>query len=269
MLTQNFFLSFIAVLFYLLTALRIFHDVKSGRIPDVPTTSISVLWILGLIAHALTVAQFFTPEGLDLTLSHTISIVCLLLALALLFSCFSQQLISLGIVILPLAATAVVVSTLDEHRYLFANTTGFGIRVHILGSFIAYSILSLAFAHALALAMQRRRLNRQPVDGMLRVLPPLDAMERFLILLLSIGVVFLSIGIISGLLTFDNLLEQHLAHKTFFSLTAWAIFSGLLYGYYTNKLHGSGVVSLTIWGTASLLTAYFGSKFVLEFLLDR
>ena len=272
MLTQHFFPSFTAVLFYLLAALCIFRDLKSGAASNAPAPMASIFWILALILHALAATRFATPGGFDFALFNAVSIVGLLLAMTLLFGCFYRPLASLGVVVLPLAAASVALGALGAlggRPHIIPDTAALGLRVHILSAFVAYGVLNLAGVQALALVAQQRRLRQHRPSPLLDALPPLDAMERFLVLLLSVGVAFLSLGLVSGLLTYDDILAQHLAHKTFFSAASWAVFTALLGGYFMGKLHGGKVVTLTLWGIVLLLTAYFGSKFVLEFLLQR
>lgn len=94
-------------------------------------------------------------------------------------------------------------------------------------------------------------------------------MERVLFELVWAGIVLLTLSIISGLLFLDNFFAQHLAHKTVLSLLAWVIFTTLLIGRYRFGWRGMRAVRWTLGGCALLILAYFGSKFVLEVVLNR
>ena len=94
-------------------------------------------------------------------------------------------------------------------------------------------------------------------------------MERVLFELVWSGVVLLTLSIISGLIFLDNMFAQHLVHKTVLSLGAWIIFTTLLVGRYRFGWRGMRAVRWTLGGCILLLLAYFGSKFVLEVLLNR
>lgn len=74
---------------------------------------------------------------------------------------------------------------------------------------------------------------------------------------------------LSGFLFIDDLFAQHLAHKTLFSILAWIMFAGLLIGRSRYGWRGKIAVRWTLYGFASLLLAYFGSRIVLELILDK
>jgi len=60
---------------------------------------------------------------------------------------------------------------------------------------------------------------------------------------------------------------QQLAHKTVLSIIAWCVFATLLAGHRFLGWRGRTATRWTLGGFASLMLAYFGSKFVLEVLL--
>ena len=62
---------------------------------------------------------------------------------------------------------------------------------------------------------------------------------------------------------------QHLVHKTVLSVASWAVFLMLLWGHWRYGWRGRTALRWTWTGYAVLLTAYFGSKFVLETLLGQ
>ena len=262
-------LYFSAVFFYLLTALYVFACLKKTRnsATTINLTGI-IFWCAALLLHFAVITQYQTPTGFNLALFNAASIVGLPLAAALLFSCISRPVMALALFVLPVVAIAIVFAALDTHEHIILNTDSIGIRVHIFCAFIAAGILSLAGVQALTIAVQKKRLRKHHFNTSLSTLPPLDAMEKFLIHLLILGFAFLSVSLMSGWLSYDNLLAQHLAHKSFFAMLAWLVFMTLLGGYFFKGWHGDKIISLTLWGFFLLITAYFGSKFVLEFLLQ-
>jgi ABC-type uncharacterized transport system permease subunit len=62
---------------------------------------------------------------------------------------------------------------------------------------------------------------------------------------------------------------QHLVHKTVLSVMAWLVFGGLLLGRRVWGWRGQKAIRWTLSGFLLLILAYFGSKFVLELLLNR
>jgi ABC-type uncharacterized transport system permease subunit len=74
---------------------------------------------------------------------------------------------------------------------------------------------------------------------------------------------------LSGFVFIEDLLAQHLAHKTVLGMIAWVIFSALLVGKIRYGWRGKMAVKWTLAGFVLLLLAYFGSKLVLEVILER
>jgi ABC-type uncharacterized transport system permease subunit len=75
--------------------------------------------------------------------------------------------------------------------------------------------------------------------------------------------------IVTGFLFMDDMFAQHLAHKTILTLISCSVFGVLLWGRHVNGWRGKVALRWILSGYAVLLLAYFGSKFVLELLLNR
>ncbi|MDQ3510692.1 MAG: cytochrome c biogenesis protein CcsA, partial [Pseudomonadota bacterium] len=80
--------------------------------------------------------------------------------------------------------------------------------------------------------------------------------------------ILLSAALLTGLLFVENLLAQHLVHKTVLSVVSWLAFGALLIGRWRLGWRGSVAVRWTLVAMAFLLLALFGSKFVLELVLQ-
>ena len=94
-------------------------------------------------------------------------------------------------------------------------------------------------------------------------------MEQLLFQLSGLGFVLLTMALVSGALFIENLTAQHLIHKTVLSVCAWVVFGLLLWGRWQFGWRGRTAVRLTFAGSVVLLLAYFGSKLVLELILQR
>ena len=259
-------LYFSSVLFYLLATLSVRADLRKNNGRVSPQTL--ALWILALVLHTVVVMQFGDEHGFNFSFFKALSILFGLFAGLLLLGSHFRGFAPLGLIVLPLAAASVVLAAFDSGERVIADTIPAGLRIHIFTAFLAYGVLMLAGVHALAMTVRKRQLATHRTSPLLDALPPLEAMEVFLVRLLVVGVAFLSVSLISGFLIYDNLLEQHLAHKTFFSVAAWLVFVAILWNRLRDRWHGGKLVSLTLWGIGLLIVAYFGSKFVLEFLLQ-
>ena len=87
-------------------------------------------------------------------------------------------------------------------------------------------------------------------------------------LLFPLLFVGLALAVVSGFTFVDNLFAQHLAHKTILSIFAWFVFALLLWGRWKFGWRGRKAIRWTLSGFGLLILAYFGSKLVLEIILD-
>jgi ABC-type uncharacterized transport system permease subunit len=94
-------------------------------------------------------------------------------------------------------------------------------------------------------------------------------METLLFRMIGLGFVTLSLSLISGAFYLDDIFGQHLAHKTVLSVLAWLIFAILLWGRWQFGWRGRTAIRWTITGFVILMLAYFGSKFVIQLILQR
>jgi len=130
-------------------------------------------------------------------------------------------------------------------------------------------LFTLAAIQALVLAVQERQIRQRSLGGLMRQLPPLQSMEASLFQLIGSGFLLLTIGLITGFIFLDDIFAQQLAHKTVLSLIAWCVFATLLWGRRQYGWRGQTAIKWTLVGFLFLVLAYFGSKFVLEFILSQ
>lgn len=142
-------------------------------------------------------------------------------------------------------------------------------RLHIVISIVAYSLLSIAAIQSVLLAIQNKYLRNKHPGGFIRALPPLETMESLLFQMISVGFVLQSFSLLTGLISLEDMFEQHLVHKTVLSLVSWAVFAILLWGRWRFGWRGRTAIRWTLSGFTILLVAYFGSKMVLEIILGR
>ena len=72
----------------------------------------------------------------------------------------------------------------------------------------------------------------------------------------------------SGFLFLDDMFEQHVVHPTVLALASWFLYAGLLLGHSIFGWRGTTAVRWTLIAFTLLVLGYFGSKFVIEILLD-
>ncbi|MEE8119114.1 MAG: cytochrome c biogenesis protein CcsA [Gammaproteobacteria bacterium] len=225
---------------------------------------------LALAAHGLVLhTALFTPAGLNLSIVSSLSVAAWLVAAVVLLSALRAPTENLGILVFPLAGVSIGLLFFFSDRITIVENASWQLQTHILVSLVAYSLLTVAAIQALVLAFQESKLRGQNPGGILLALPPLQTMESLLFQLLWSGFVLLSLALFSGLVFVHDLFAQHLVHKTVLSILAWLIFGTLLWGRRKFGWRGRTAIRWTLGGFTVLLLAYFGSKLVLEILLDR
>jgi ABC-type uncharacterized transport system permease subunit len=94
-------------------------------------------------------------------------------------------------------------------------------------------------------------------------------MESLLFQMIATGYALLTLALVTGILFLEDIFAQHLVHKTVLSIIAWLVFGILLWGRWRFGWRGRVAIRWTIGGFIFLMLAYFGSKFVLELVLNR
>lgn len=174
---------------------------------------------------------------------------------------------ALGVVVYPLAAASLLAyAGYGRHP---AEVLGWRLQLHAWCALLAYATLAVAALLAMMLWLQERALRRHRISGWLRALPPLTELETLLFRTIAAGFVLLSATLLTGVLFVEDLLAQHLAHKTVFSVLSWLAFGILLLGRWRSGWRGRVAVRWTLAAMALLVLAFFGSKFVLELVLHR
>lgn len=206
--------------------------------------------------------------GVDLHFFAALSIVGACVAALCLLVNLNRPVATLGVIVFPVAALLLLVDV------FFAPSTQplsmeWQIKLHVFFALLAYSVLTLAALFAILLALQERALRMRHFDGVIRVLPPLTLTENLMFQLIGAGFVLLTLTLVTGIVFVTNLFDQHLAHKTILSIAAWLVFGALLFGRWRYGWRGRRAVYLTLGGMLLLLLAFFGSRFVLEIVLQR
>ncbi len=226
-------------------------------------------WAAVLLHFGYTAIISLQQSGLDYGFFNIGSTISSIIALLLLLASLNAPIEKLGIAIFPLAVLMLTLAMMFPEHEHSPHHSGWPMTAHIFTSIIAFSLLNIAALQAVFLAVHERQLRKHPPRKIILTLPPLQTMEALLFQMITAGVVFLTISLITGFIFVDNLFAQHLAHKTVLSILAWMIFSALLYGRLRYGWRGQTAIKWTLSGFFLLLLAYFGSKLVLELILNR
>ncbi len=221
-----------------------------------------------LLHAALHAWAWRTIGGPELHFYSALSLVGLGMAALTLSLGTAQRIEALGIVVFPLAGLVLM-------PYVLAGgarppgALDWPLKVHALLALLAYATLAVATLLALMLWFQDRALRQRQLGGWRRMLPPLTQLETLLFRSLGAGFVLLGLALLTGVLFVADLFAQHLMHKTVLSLLSWGVLALLLFGRWRWGWRGPRAVKLTLLAMGLLLLAFFGSKFVLELVLQR
>lgn len=260
-----------AILFYLAATaaigLRLFRP-DGHRLPS-RNAGLS-LGFAGLILHSwLLWDGIFSHAALNLGFFNALSLTSWTVITLLLVSSLTKPVENLGIILLPVAALTVLLDARFAEVSFLSTPSGWPLKIHVLLSMLAYSLLTLASVQAILVAVQDHHLRHRQPGGFVRTLPPLETMESLLFEMISAGFVLLTFALLSGFAFLEDMFAQHLVHKTVLSTLGWLVFGGLLVGRFRYGWRGRTAIIWTLSGFVILVLAYFGSKAVLELILRR
>jgi ABC-type uncharacterized transport system permease subunit len=232
-------------------------------------SSITPAWLAIFLHFGYIFSLFNNQQTLNFSLFSTASIILSLVALLLLMATLNKPVEKLGLAIFPLASISLLTTMLFPEQKNAFKIDSWQMAAHILSSIIAFSLLTIAALQAILLAIQEQQLRNHPPMRFIQTLPPLQTMESLLFQTIATGILFLTVSLISGFVFIEDLFAQHLVHKTILAIVAWVTFSSLLIGRIKYGWRGQTAVKWTLAGFSLLLLAYFGSKLVLEIILQR
>ncbi len=261
----------VAIVLYLLTSAALTARLAGADSAlRMSRSTVLVLGFSAVILHGVVLyPDLMTGGGLNLGFFNAASLIALLTVLVLLLAALRQPVENLGIPVLPIAAATVALANWTPEQQGRITSGTWQLDLHILFSVLAYSLFALAAVQSVLLAIQDRHLHNRHPGGFIRALPPLEVMEQLLFQMIGTGFVLLSAALLTGIVFLEDVFAQHLLHKTVLSIAAWTIFGVLLWGRWRFGWRGRTAIRWTLSGFALLLLAYFGSKLVLEIILDR
>lgn len=256
----------LAILLYLAGALQLARRIGSGRTPAPP-----VFWsvpALGLAAHLGTHALIWRAAGgADLHFASALSLVGAGMVGLTLPLAARGRMAALATIVLPIAAATLALYAVLGRRA--PSDLDWRLQLHAWSALLAYAGLALAALLAVLLWLQERALRQRRFSAWLRALPPLIELETLMFRTVAFGFALLTAALLSGVLFVEDLLAQDLAHKTVFSALSWLAFGALLLGRRLKGWRGRVAVRWTLTAMSLLVLAFFGSKFVLEVVLQR
>lgn len=225
---------------------------------------------VGVLAQLTVHVAATAAQGLpDLHFLAALSLVSLGMAALTLAGAWLERLEALGVLVFPVAGASLLAYVLAGQPGTSGSALAWPIQLHAWLALLAYAALALATLFAIGLWLQERALRRRRITGLVRALPPLTQTESLLFRILVAGFSLLTLALAIGLVFVENLFAQHLAHKTVLSLLSWTVLATLLFGHWRWGWRGARAARWTLTAMLLLGLAFFGSRFVYEFLLGR
>ncbi|OED51017.1 hypothetical protein ACH42_00175 [Endozoicomonas sp. (ex Bugula neritina AB1)] len=236
---------------------------NSGR--NLPRRGIQLLTLVGLIFHISALyLSIHIDQGVNLGVFTIASLTTMMVTLTVLLSSLKKPSDGLLVLILPVSMITVAAAWLTPIEHIM-NRMDTNVVVHLLVSILAYGMLMVAAFQSLLVSYQETQLRKHKKT--VKTLPPLQTMEKLLFEFLFIGVLLLTISLITGFLFFDDMFAHGLLHKTILSISAWCLFTMLLVGHWRFGWRGKTATRWTMSGFVVLILAYFGWRLVLQFVI--
>lgn len=217
-----------------------------------------------LVFHSYNVNQVIANDFFNM-----LSLVFLVISGLFILSAFSQPIETLAIIIFPFSAITVLLNLNNAFPSIPSAQLNSELQIHIILSILSYSLLTVAAFQAILLSLQEKQLHNRHPSRFINCLPPMQLMEVLLFRILFSGLLLLTFALTTGFIFLDDIFAQHLVHKTILSIIAWLLFTTLLCGRHFLGWRGQKAVKWTYGGYFALMLAYFGSKFVLQLILNQ
>jgi ABC-type uncharacterized transport system permease subunit len=238
--------------------------VRGGKLgQSAARTWVCVAWLL----HAATLAMSLLSSQPRFGFATALSVTAWLIAVVYTIETQIFPQLPTRWALCGLGAGAVLLAMAFPGTVLSTSATMW-LPLHLAFGVASYGLFGTAVVHAwlMTRAETRMRLGQDPQSGV-----PLLMLERITFRLVAAGFTLLSITLLMGIGFGESVYGHalHWDHKTVFSLLAWMTFAVLLLGHFGLGWRGGRAVKLLYAGTALLLLAYVGSRFVLEVILER
>jgi ABC-type uncharacterized transport system permease subunit len=244
---------------YLLAGLLLTRYFVLDSVTNQHRTSVNLMLLIACSSHGYILFELWQHDGVFFGLTVSMSFVAWVVATLLFLTSFSKPIHSLGILVYPLSAIAVIIA------FLFPGTPGkllsMSIAAHVFLSIGAYALLAIAVGQSVLLSIQERFLHEHNFNTFVDKLPALQTMEEFLYQTLKMGFLLLTLSLISGYYYIDDFFTQKLTYKTILSVSAWFGFAGILFGHKVFGWRGKLIALSTQIAFSVLVLSYFGTKF--------
>ena len=232
-------------------------------------TGAFVLAVIAIAIHATGLFESLTlGGGINVSLVSSVSLIGLQLAIIGTLAALDSDLrgVAAGLIVLA-APTAIATQTGAVE--VTESGLSWQLQTHVFTAMFAYGLLAAGSILAIYALVQDRRLRAAKLSPVNQLFAPLEKTERMLYGVASAGIAMLAMSMALGITFVENLFAQHLVHKTVLSLIALLVFGILLAGRHFAGWRGKRAIYLYLGGFIILCLAYFGSRYILEVVLNR
>ncbi len=262
-------LGIIALIFYLLAASKLGVKIYNNNEDGFRQTKRIVLSFgaIAIILNGIILRNaIFSGDSIELGFSNAWALISWFIALVVMLISVRKPIENLLVIIFPLAAFGIIVLLFSTRHHIPADSIPMGIKIHILLSIVAYSLLTIASFQAALLAFQEHELSHRRPALIMKILPPMQVMENTMIRIIVVGFFMLSLSLVTGFMFVHDIFAQHLMHKTILSALSWFVFALLLWGRWQMGWRGQKLIRWTLGGFLMLMLAFFGTKLILELI---
>jgi ABC-type uncharacterized transport system permease subunit len=228
----------------------------------------TAVWLAWLLHGALLALGLFGPEP-RFGFAPALSVTAWLIAAVYAIESHVYPLLQTRWILSLLGAIAVLLALFFPGNPLHPMASPW-LPLHWALGIASYGLFGAAVVHAwfMTRAEERFRLAADPHSGM-----PLLTMERLTFRFVAAGFLLLTatllVGVLFGNQLYGSTVRLKLDHKAAFSVLSWLTFAVLLVGRARFGWRGRRAVRVLYMGSALLLLAYVGSRFVMEIILGR
>jgi len=227
--------------------------------------------ITGLITHASLIYITTLSNGINLNFSNSLLIVSWVTV------CFyylvNRKIQFIGLENLTLTPAILIMlchPLLKNDQYIEIQMSINSI-IHIIIAILSYSLLTIgAIFSIFILLFENNLIKKNKTSENLTNNFSLLSMEDILFKIYWLGFILLSMTLFTGILFSNEIFGTSMIwnHKTIFSFMAWITYGSLLLGRIKYGWRGKKAVVISLIAFIFLILSYFGTKFVLEILLN-
>jgi ABC-type uncharacterized transport system permease subunit len=258
--------SSLAFLLYILATLAIVTRLFHPKGPNI--TLVLSLATAAIIVHAFNDALlFFSQDDINFNLPNVISLVSLTITVVITLVALKFKVSLLLPVVYGFTGlwqlVIIFLPPIDSIPLVVEKVI---LLSHISLALIAYCVLIIATLFAFQVTYINVKLKSKNLTAVAH-LPPLMQVEKQLFSILTIGTAILFVSQVIGITFLEGFLAKENAHKTVLSLVSFSLYCLILWGHFTKGWRGQKVLVLMVSASGLLTLAYFGSRFVKEFIL--